>query len=186
MNSCALGLRLEETIKYSCGSQEDGIYDWGEPASCADTPSPDSQALQPRRPHMSPSLLLSLWECMGASDGPDPEQAGGGKTYADPGTGRRTFTKKTRRLPAGHLLWALQFSPRVPTTPGSLSALWVKDRKASLAPEGEGTTFLPLSWPLPQQVLGFHQFPLELTCTWGISLTSSGEDFTFQSRGVRV
>ena len=115
---------------------------------------------------------------MGASDGPRPEHAGRVKTHADPGTRRRPFAKKTRRLPAGHPLWPYT-SPRVPIThPGSqlprggwlLSGSRTGKRgqeSPHWLPEGEEPTFLPPSWSLPWASPGLSSVSLGIDMHMG-------------------
>ena len=160
---------------------------------CADTPSPIPRLASPDA-HMSPSLLLSLWElqhgCLRWSETRACWRSKNTRRSRDREEDLcQEHKKASSRAPALalHLTQSPHHPPRLTAAPGSLAALWIEDRKALTGSQkGRNPHFSRPPGPYPGQVLGFHQFPLELTCTWGTSLAVQWLRLRLPMQGVRV
>lgn len=138
---------------------------------CTDTPSPIPRLVSPDA-HMSPSLLLSLWElqhgCLRWSETRACWQSKNACRSGDQEEALCQEDKKaSSRAPALalHLTQGPHHPPRLTAAPGRLAALWVEDRKArtgkpSLAPGRGGTHISPaLLVPTLGKSWAFISFP---------------------------
>lgn len=134
---------------------------------CADTPSPIPRLSSPDA-HMSPSLLLSLWEMQHGCLRWSEPRAGWWRENIRRSRDReedlyQEDKKASSRAPA--LALYLTQSPLHPRE--SVCSVGQGQESPHWLPEGEGTTFLPLSWPLPRASPGLSSISLGIDMHMG-------------------